>query len=82
MKVSTLKNKLTKQNISFEEVDLNGFNKDITFSVNGLDFRAGFDTDKMIVLGYTIVIGYDEASQETQRRFFETLPRALRYARA
>jgi len=49
MTTAQLKNKLTKMNIQFTEVDYNGYNKDICFCINNMNFAAGFNAKSEII---------------------------------
>lgn len=80
MTTAQLKNKLTKMNIQFTEVDYNGYNKDICFSINNMNFAAGFNTKSEIIENFSRNICYNVSEQETQRRFFTNFNQLIKYA--
>ena len=74
MKVTTLKNKLNKLNVNFTE--LNG---DIVFKLNKKTYTAVTDNGGQ-VFDYAHIYGYDEASQEHDRRFFDSFNQVIRHS--
>jgi hypothetical protein len=80
MKLSTLKNKLTKAGIKFTVKDFNGFNQALIFSINNKTFSASYNTDKETVEDFATALGYDDANQETERRYFRSLTAVKKYA--
>jgi hypothetical protein len=80
MTTSTLKNKLSKMFISFNEIDHNGYNKDICFSINGMNFCAGFNSDSNEIQDFCREISFDNTDQEMQRKFFTNFNLLLKYA--
>lgn len=82
MTTSSLVSKLNKMNIAHSIVDVNGYNKDIQFIINGLTFKAGFTEGKTEVEDFCREICFDNNTQEMQRRFFITFNQLLKYANA
>jgi hypothetical protein len=82
MTTAQLKSKLTKMNVSFTEVDYNGYNKDICFSINNMNFAAGYNTKDNEIEDFCRNICFDNDNQETQRRFFRNFNQLLKYANA
>lgn len=82
MKTETLIQKLTKLNIQNKIVDLNGYNKDMYFKINGLQFVAGISYDGKVITDFCREICFDHANQEMQRRFFANFAALMRYANA
>ena len=80
MKTANLINKLNKMNIENKIVDVNGYNKDVVFTINKMTFYAGFTANNDTIIDYCRNICYDNCSQETQRRFFDNFNQILRYA--
>ena len=80
MKISSLISKLNKMNISHTIIDINGYNKDIQFSINGLTFLAGFIEGKEMIQDFCREIYYNNCSQETERRFFDNFNKVVNYA--
>jgi hypothetical protein len=80
MTISNLISKLNKINISYSILDVNGYNKDIQFSINGLIFKAGFIEGNNEIQDYCREICYDNNTQEMQRRFFDNFNKLLKYA--
>ncbi len=80
MTTAQLKNKLTKMNIQFTEVDYNGYNKDICFCINNMNFAAGFNAKSEIIEDFSRNICYNVSEQETQRRFFTNFNQLIKYA--
>ena len=80
MTTSNLISKLNKNNIECKIEDINGYNKDIKFFINGMTFRAGFNTHSNIISDFCRDICYDKSSQEMQRRFFDNFNQVLKYA--
>ena len=74
MKVTTLKNKLTKMNISLTESK-----GDITFAINKKSFIADTNNSENVFCFFHVT-GYDTSSQETDRRFFDNFNQVLRYS--
>lgn len=82
MTTANLISKLTKMNVTYTVVDVNGYNMDIEFSINGLNFSAGFNTSKNIIEDLSRAICYDNVNQEMQRRFFTNFNKLISYANA
>ncbi len=82
MTTANLISKLTKMNVEYTVVDVNGYNMDIEFSINGLNFSAGFNTSKNIIEDFSRAICYDNVNQEMQRRFFTNFNKLISYANA
>jgi hypothetical protein len=82
MTTANLISKLTKMNVAYTVVDVNGYNMDIEFSINGLNFSAGFNTSKNIIEDFSRAICYDNVNQEMQRRFFTNFNKLISYANA
>lgn len=82
MTTANLISKLTKMNVTYTVVDVNGYNMDIEFSINGLNFSAGFNTSKNIIEDFSRAICYDNVNQEMQRRFFTNFNKLISYANA
>jgi len=82
MTTANLISKLTKMNVAYTVVDVNGYNMDIEFSINGLKFSAGFNTSKNIIEDFSRAICYDNVNQEMQRRFFTNFNKLISYANA
>lgn len=80
MTIKNLIDKLTKMNISYTVLDLNGYNKDVCFSINSMSFKAGFCDGKEIIQDFCREICYDNCNQEMERRFFDNFSQLLRYA--
>ena len=80
MTTNNLITKLSKLNVSYKILEGNGYNKDISFSINGINFLAGFNECKNVVTDFCREICYDKNSQEMQRRFFENFNKVLKYA--
>jgi hypothetical protein len=82
MKTTNLISKLNKLKIEHTIIDINGYNKDIVFVINGITFYAGFNTNKNVIEDYHREICYNVSEQEMQRRFFDNFNQLLRYAKA
>lgn len=82
MTTQSLQSKLSKMNISYSIIDFNGYNKEIAFSINGLNFKAGFTEGKTIIEDLCREICFDNNTQEMQRRFFGSFNQLLKYANA
>lgn len=80
MTTSNLINKLNKMNITHSIVDINGFNQDIKFTINGMLFAAGFTTQSNVIEDFCREIYFDDVNQEMQRRFFDNFNKCLKYA--
>jgi hypothetical protein len=80
MTTATLKNKLSKMNISFNETDYNGYNKDINFSINGMNFCAGFNSGNDEIQDFCREICFDNTNQDMQRRFFKNFNELIKYS--
>jgi hypothetical protein len=80
MTTSTLISKLKKLKISYTIINVNGYNMDISFSINGMNFKAGYFKDENIIQDYCREICYNQSEQEMQRRFFENFNKLIRYA--
>jgi hypothetical protein len=74
MKVTTLKNKLVKMNISYTESK-----GDITFVLNKKPFIADTNNSENVFCFFHVT-GYNAASQETDRRFFDNFNQVFRYS--
>jgi hypothetical protein len=77
MKTSTLKNKLNKLNIEFT-IDSNY--QVIDFTINNKSYSGSLNNDEDEVFGFCAITGYDDASQETTRRFFDNFNQVLRHS--
>jgi hypothetical protein len=82
MKSATLIKKLEKFGIPYNVVDVNGYNKDIEFTINDTNFKAGIIEGKEEVQDFCREICYDKVRDEMQRRFFRNFKELLRYAYA
>ncbi len=80
MKVSTLKNKLNKMGVKFTEICENGYNKDLVFSINNIEFKAGFT--KNTVEDFCREFDFEQDFQETRRRFFKNFNSLLKYSQS
>jgi hypothetical protein len=80
MTTLNLISKLNKINIAYSIIDHNGYNKDIAFSINGLNFKAGFSEGKTVIEDFCREICFDNNTQEMQRRFFGSFNQLLKYA--
>jgi hypothetical protein len=52
---------------------------DIEFTINGLNFSAGFNTSKNIIEDFSRAICFDNVNQEMQRRFFSNFNKLIKY---
>ena len=82
MKSATLKKRLKNMGIPYNVVDVNGYNKDIEFTINGTDFKAGIIEGKEEVQDFCREIFYDKVREQMARRFFRNFKELLRYAYA
>lgn len=82
MKVLSLVSKLNKMKVPFVVVDVNEYNKDIVFSLNGLQFKAGYVEGSEEVEDFCREICWDNVDQEMQRRFFDNFSQLVKYANA
>jgi hypothetical protein len=80
MTTTNLITKLNKMNINHSIIDINGFNQDIKFIINGMVFKAGFTTQSNIIEDFCREISFDKVNQEMQRRFFDNFNKCLKYA--
>lgn len=80
MKLSTLLNKLSKLKIESEVVNNNDYNKTLKFSLNNKKYEATYNSKDLEVDSYSYSYGYDDASQETQRRFFDNFNQVKRHS--
>jgi hypothetical protein len=80
MTTTNLISKLRKMKISHEILSVNGYNKNIQFSINGLTFYAGFVEGSTIIEDFCREIRYSNCNQEMERRFFDNFNQVLRYA--
>ena len=80
MQVTSLASKLNKMNIQNSIVDLNGYNKEVVFSINNMNFSADFNVNANVIESYSRDICFDNTNQEMQRRFFTSLNSLLKYA--
>lgn len=80
MEIKNLLSKLDKLKIKHNTVDVNGYNKDICFNINGLEFKAGVNGSNSFISDLCREICFDKSEQETQRRFFDNFNQLLRYA--
>lgn len=80
MKTTNLISKLNKMNVKHKIEDVNGYNKDIVFTINNITFKAGFNTSSDIIEDFCREICYDTTAQETQRRFFDNFNKLITYA--
>lgn len=78
MTTANLISKLNKLGIENHIEDINGFNQDVIFIINGVKFYAGFDIESNIITDYHKKTGYDESNQETRRTFYDNLNQLLR----
>jgi hypothetical protein len=67
-------------NIEYSILNLNGYNKDVNFSINGMSFSAGFTSTEDTVTDFCRNICFDVVNQETQRIFFNNFNQLLKYA--
>lgn len=79
MTVENLIKKLNKSKIDYISNSFNDLNKELAFIINNIHVSASYDEDKKIITDYSIVIGYDEAAQETTRRFFTSFKQVFKY---
>ena len=81
MTTTNLITKLNKMNITHSIVDINGFNQDIKFTINGIVFKAGFTTQSNVIQDFCREICFDNVNQEMQRRFFDNFNKILKYTK-
>jgi hypothetical protein len=72
--------KLNKMDIDSTIVNINNYNMDVKFVINGMTFKAGFIKGQNIIQDFCREICLDKSSQETQRRFFDNFNKLLKYA--
>ncbi len=77
MTVENLIKKLKKSKIDYSSNSFNDLNKELAFIINNICVSASYDQDKKIITDYSIVVGYDEAAQETTRRYFTSFNQVL-----
>lgn len=82
MKVLSLVSKLNKMKVPFVVVDVNEYNKDIVFQINGKTFKSGYVEGSDIVEDFCREICWDNVDQEMQRRFFDNFNQLVKYANA
>jgi hypothetical protein len=82
MKSATLKKRLKNMGIPYNVVDVNGYNKDIEFTINETNFKGGIIEGKEEVQDFCREICYDKVREEMLRRFFRNFKELLRYAYA
>lgn len=82
MKVSNLTSKLNKMKVPFTVVDVNEWNKDIVFQINGKTFKAGFTAASDVIEDFCREICYDNVDQEMQRVFYKNFNQLLIRANA
>ena len=80
MKKSTLISKLEKNGTRYTELNGNGYNKDIEFTINGKNFLAGFIEGIDEITDFCREICYDKNNQEMQRRYFDNFNQVIKYA--
>jgi hypothetical protein len=80
MKLSTLNNKLTKLNAEVTTQDHNGYNMSVVFTINGKSYEADYNKGENNIIGFSFTTGYDDAIQETTRRFFDNFNQVLRHS--
>jgi hypothetical protein len=80
MTTSALISKLTKMNIEYTILDCNGYNMDIAFKINNLNFKAGFIKGENEIQDFCREICFDTSNQEMQRRFFKNFNKLFSYA--
>lgn len=80
MTTATLTAKLSKMNVVYSIFDYNGFNKNVCFSINGMNFEAAFSEGNNIITSFCQILGYDDALQETSRIFFDNFAQLMRHA--
>ena len=79
MKATALKNKLSKLGIEFTTKS-NGYNVDINFTINKIDFIADHTEDSENIISLIRIINYDKQIQEMQIRSFDNLAQLIKYA--
>ena len=80
MNTAQLTIKLSKLNIPHSIIDVNEFNKDIKFTINGLEFYAAYTANDNTISDFCRVTAYDKINQEHSYRFFNSLNSVLKYA--
>jgi len=80
MTTANLISKLNKMNITSTIVDMTGYNKEVQFSINGLNYSADFNIEKMEIESFSRDICFDNTNQEMQRRFFSNFSQLIKYA--
>jgi hypothetical protein len=80
MTTTNLIKKLNKMQVSHNIVDVNGYNQDIHFVINGKKYIAGYNVKNNVIEDYCMEICYDNANQEMQRRFFDNFNKVLNHA--
>lgn len=80
MKVKTLLKRLEGLNIPYAIEDVNGYNKDVLFTINETNFTAGFIEGREEVEDFCRPIYFDQVSQQMVNRFFRNFKELLRYA--
>lgn len=82
MKVLSLVSKLNKMKVSFVVVDVNEYNKDIAFQINGKTFKAGYVEGSEEVEDFCREICWDKSEQQMQRVFYKNFNQLLLSANA
>ena len=80
MSTTTLTNRLSKMGIGYKVINVNGYDMDIQFAINGITFLAGYNVNSNSIIDFCREICFDNGSQEMQRRFFDNFAQVLRYA--
>jgi hypothetical protein len=80
MTTQNLINKLNKINVLYSIVDVNGYNQDIHFVINGKNYIAGYNVKNNVIEDYCMEICYDNANQDMQRIFFSNFNKVLNHS--
>ena len=80
MKIITLMKRINKLRVEWKIVTFNSLNYGIYFLVNGQNCFADCDNGNLEVNFFGIEHGYDEAHQETNRRFFGSFKSMINFA--
>ena len=77
-----LLSKLDKLGIQYTILNQNEFNKSIKFSINNFVFFADFNNDSTKIQSICTEYSFDQANQETERRFFDSFNSVLSYIKS
>jgi hypothetical protein len=81
MKLHTLKKNLQKLEIPFQIKKSNWLNHSLQFTINEKIIDADFYSNDLnkIIVSFSTITGYDSASQENQRHFFNNFKSIKNY---